>query len=53
MFPNLSYVKAIVSFSYKIIDTYININVEFGDEKGQIPIDKIMRKAEGSNLTKR
>ena len=27
-------------------DTHININVEFGDDKGQISIDTIARKAE-------
>ncbi|WP_262429195.1 hypothetical protein [Paratissierella segnis] len=39
--------------SHKKVDTHININVEFGDEEGQIPIDRIVRKAEESNLTKR
>ena len=35
----------VVSLSHKKADTHININVEFGDDKGQIPIDTIARKA--------
>jgi len=38
--------------SHKKADTHININVEFGDDKGQISIDTIARKAENLNLTK-
>ena len=38
--------ETVVSLSHKNADTHININVEFGDEEGQIPIDEIARKAE-------
>ena len=40
------HVETVVSLSHKKADTHININVEFGDEKGQIPVDGIARKAE-------
>mgnify|MGYP000923705595 CR=1 FL=1 len=40
------HVETVVSLSHKKADTHININVEFGDEEGQIPIDEIARKAE-------
>ena len=42
------HVETVVSLSHKKADTHININVEFGDDKGQIPIDTIARKAEES-----
>jgi 23S rRNA m(5)U-1939 methyltransferase (EC 2.1.1.-) len=48
-----SHVETVVSLSHKKADTHININVEFGDDKGQIPIDEIARKDEEPNLTKR
>ena len=38
--------ETVVSLSHKNADTHINVNVEFGDEEGQIPIDEIARKAE-------
>lgn len=53
MFPRTVHVETVVSLSHKKADTHININVEFGDDKEQIPIDTIARKAEESNLTKR
>lgn len=40
------HVETVVLLSHKKADTHININVEFGDDKGQIPIDTIARKAE-------
>ena len=40
------HVETVVSLSHKKVDTHININVEFGDDEGQIPIDEIVRKAE-------
>jgi 23S rRNA (uracil1939-C5)-methyltransferase len=45
-FPWSVHVETVVSLSHKKADTHININVEFGDDKGQIPIDEIARKAE-------
>ena len=53
MFPRSAHVETVVSLSHKKADTHINVNVEFGDDKGQIPIDSIARKAGESNLTKR
>ena len=38
--------ETVVSLSHKNADSHINVNVEFGDEEGQIPIDEIARKAE-------
>ncbi|MCR2043776.1 hypothetical protein NSA23_06540 [Anaerosalibacter massiliensis] len=40
------HVETVVSLSHKNADTHININVEFGDEEGQIPVHKIAQKAE-------
>ncbi len=41
-----THVETVVSLSHKNADSHINVNVEFGDEEGQIPIDEIARKAE-------
>jgi len=46
MFPHSIHTETVVSLSHKNADTHINVNVEFGDEEGQIPIDEIARKAE-------
>ena len=46
MFAHTSNVECVVSLSHKNADTHININVEFGDEEGQISIDEITRKSE-------
>lgn len=46
MFPCTEHVETVVSLSHKKADTHINVNVEFGDEEGQIPIDEIARKVE-------
>ena len=43
---NFMHVETVVSLSHKNADSHIHINVEFGDEDGQIPIDEIARKAE-------
>ncbi len=40
------HVETVVSLSHKNADSHININVEFGNEEGQIPVDDIARKAE-------
>ena len=47
------HVETVVSLSHKKADTHINVNVEFGDEKGQIPIDTIARKAEEYRYNKK
>lgn len=46
------HVETVVSLSHKKAYTHININVEFGDDKGQIPIDTIARKAEEGRYKK-
>lgn len=40
------HVETVVLLSHKKADTHINVNVEFGEGKGQIPVDKIAEKAE-------
>jgi 23S rRNA (uracil1939-C5)-methyltransferase len=47
------HVETVVSLPHKKADTHININVEFGDDKGQIPIDGIARKAEEGRYNKK
>jgi 23S rRNA (uracil1939-C5)-methyltransferase len=47
------HVETVVSLSHKKADTHININVEFGDEDGQIPIDEIARKTEEGRYNKK
>lgn len=47
------HVETVVSLSHKKADTHININVEFGDDKGQISIDTIARKAEEGRYNKK
>lgn len=46
MFINRKTVEMVVLLSHKKADTHINVNIEFGDEEGQIPIDRIAKKAE-------
>lgn len=53
MFFKFTSVETIVSLSNKKADTNININVEFGEEKGQIPIDEIASKAEEGRYNKK
>ncbi|WP_354087046.1 hypothetical protein [Clostridium algidicarnis] len=38
--------ETVVSLSHKNADSHISVNVDFGDEEGQIPVDKIAKKAE-------
>lgn len=52
IFPNCTTVKTVVSLPHKKADTHININIESGDEEGQIPIDEIARKAEEGRYNK-
>ncbi len=46
------HIETVVLLSHKKADTHININVEFGDKEGEIPIDRIAEKAENINLKK-
>ncbi len=53
MFSIYITVETVVSLSHKNADTHINVNVEFGDEEGQIPTDGIARKAEEGRYNKK
>lgn len=53
MFSWSVHVETVVSLSHKKADSHINVNVEFGDEEGQIPIDGIARKAEEGRYNKK
>lgn len=46
MFPWTGSVETVVLLSHKKADTYINVNVEFGEGEGKIPIAEIAKKAE-------
>jgi len=39
-------VETVVLLSHKKADTHINVNVEFGEGDGKIPVGKIAEKAE-------
>ncbi len=45
-FPMTVHVETVVLLSHKNADTHINVNVEFGDGDGKIPVGKIAEKAE-------
>ena len=38
--------ETVVLLSHKNADTHINVNVEFGEGEGKIPVDKIAEKAD-------
>ncbi len=40
------HVEMVVLLSHKKADTHINVNVEFGEGDGKIPVGKIAEKAE-------
>lgn len=40
-----SHVETVVLLSHKKADTHINVNVEFGEGEGKIPVGKIVEKA--------
>ena len=40
------HVETVVLLSHKKADAHINVNVEFGEGDGKIPVDKIAEKAE-------
>ena len=46
MFPHTPHVETVVLLSHKNADTHINVNVEFGEGDGKIPVGKIAEKAE-------
>ena len=46
MFPWTKHVETVVLLSHKKPDSYIHIDVEFGEGEGKIPVDKIVQRAE-------
>ncbi|MFR8400749.1 MAG: 23S rRNA (uracil(1939)-C(5))-methyltransferase RlmD [Faecalibacterium prausnitzii] len=46
MFPHTEHVETVVLLSHKKADSYIHIDVEFGEGEGKIPVDSIAKRAE-------
>ena len=46
MFPQGVHVETVVLLSHKKADSYIHIDVEFGEGEGKIPVDSIAKRAE-------
>ena len=46
MFPQTVHVETVVLLSHKKPDSYIHIDVEFGEGEGKISVDKIVQRAE-------
>ena len=46
MFPMGGHVETVVLLSHKKADSYIHIDVEFGEGEGKIPVDSIAKRAE-------
>ena len=46
MFPFTEHVETVVLLSHKKADSYIHIDVEFGEGEGKIPVDSIAKRAE-------
>lgn len=46
MFPFCGHVETVVLLSHKKPDSYIHIDVEFGEGEGKISVDKIVQRAE-------
>ena len=46
MFPGTEHVETVVLLSHKKADSYIHIDVEFGEGEGKIPVDSIAKRAE-------
>ena len=45
-FPHTKHVETVVLLSHKKADSYIHIDVEFGEGEGKIPVDSIAKRAE-------
>ena len=45
-FPMTVHVETVVLLSHKKADSYIHIDVEFGEGEGKIPVDSIAKRAE-------
>ena len=46
LFPGTRHVETVVLLSHKKADSYIRIDVEFGEGEGKIPVDSIAKRAE-------
>ena len=46
LFPGTVHVETVVLLSHKKADSYIHIDVEFGEGEGKIPVDSIAKRAE-------
>ena len=46
MFPHSAHCETVVLLSHKKADSYIHIDVEFGEGEGKIPVDSIAKRAE-------
>ena len=46
MFPHTEHEETVVLLSHKKADSYIHIDVEFGEGEGKIPVDSIAKRAE-------
>ena len=46
LFPGTRHVETVVLLSHKKADSYIHIDVEFGEGEGKIPVDSIAKRAE-------
>ena len=46
LFPSTYHVETVVLLSHKKADSYIHIDVEFGEGEGKIPVDSIAKRAE-------
>ena len=46
LFPHTEHVETVVLLSHKKADSYIHIDVEFGEGEGKIPVDSIAKRAE-------
>ena len=46
LFPQTKHVETVVPLSHKKADSYIHIDVEFGEGEGKIPVDSIAKRAE-------
>ena len=46
LFPQTKHVETVVLLSHKKADSYIHVDVEFGEGEGKIPVDSIAKRAE-------
>jgi 23S rRNA (uracil1939-C5)-methyltransferase len=53
MFPHSVHVETVVLLSHKKADTHINVNVEFGEGEGKIPVGKIVEQTEVQRVRER